>query len=152
MSVALKRLSATVALSIDSPAKPHISEHKASTDSSAETAVVNQTISGCSAIVVAAQAHAELAPLFSPGNQFPACPRRRFCHHGCRQSQRRYLREFCSFSLGSPMSPMESQHPSEQLVALTVVWHAEMSAGPSVSCSTTLWKSRLQQPPVETWR
>ena len=56
----------------------------------------------------------------------------------------------CPLGLVSPMSPMESQQPSEQLVALTVVWHAEMSAGPSVSCSTTLWKSRLQQPPVET--
>ena len=89
-----------------------------------------------------------MAPLFTPGNQFAVSPRHRFCHHGCRQSQRRYLREFCSFSLGSPMSPMESQHPSEQLAALTVVWHAEMSAGPSASCSTTLWKSRAQQPPV----
>src|SRR5690348_5853383 len=54
--------------------------------------------------------------------------------------------------LVSPMSPMESQQPSEQLVTLTVVWHAEMSAGPSASCSTTLWKSRAQQPPAaETW-
>jgi len=51
-------------------------------------------------------------------------------------------------ALVSPMSPMESQQPSEQLVTLTVVWHAEMSVGPSASCSTIVWKSRVQQPPV----